>query len=282
MQYPTNNKILIKIAAVLTVFLISVPNLFATTITPESLDFEDNSVEAKLKFANNIEVDLSLDFENSIGLHASNFDITAELVSITDLDILTRLPSSLVQMQAAFPVVVSVKPKSDAGFGFEGMAAVELYTKALHYDSNIPLRIFRSHDNGTFEDITMLTSAGSIRARGNLGSFSDFMILLDTRLPDTVIAHKFQLIEQLLTDNRSDITASLLSQIDTQMTTLDNALSGLDYDDALIATDALISLIDAASGNDIPDVWRSSDDLVNVKGEMLTWLNTLRYSLRIN
>lgn len=282
MLYPDTYKIITKMIAALTVFLLSAQAVYATAIAPVKLEFDDNSIEAEFTLTNTIEVDLSLSFDNSVGLHPSNFDISAELVSLTELDILNRLPSSLVQMQAAFPVVVSVKPKADAGFAFEGMAAIELYTKALHYDSSVPLRVFRSHDNGTFEDITMLTSAGSIRARGNLGGFSDFMILLDTRLPDTVIGHKFQLIEQLLTDSRSDIDSALLTQIDNQMTILDNALSGLDYSQALTATDALISLIDAASGNDIPDVWRSSNDLVNVKGEMLTWLNTLRYSLRIN
>lgn len=281
MLFPDNNKIMKNIATVLAVFLLSIPKLFAATISPAEVEFDDNKVEASFVVPGGIEVDLSLSFDNSTGLHPSNVDITAQLVSLTDLSVLNRLPSSLIQMQAAFPVIVSVKPKTDAGFGFEGMAAVELYTKALHYDSAVPLRIFRSHANGDFEDITMLTSAGSIRARGNLGSFSDFMILLDTRLPDTVISHKFQLVEQLLNDNRSDINSTLLNQIDTHMTTLDNAVSGLDYAQALSATDALISLIDSASGNDIPDVWRSSDDIVNVKGEMLTWLNTLRYSLRI-
>lgn len=281
MLHLTIKKTITRTVAALAVFLISAQSSLATPVAPVKLEFNNNSIEAEFTLNSAIEVDLSLAFDNSIGLHPSNFDITAELVSLTDPDVLNRLPSSLVQMRAAFPVVVSVKPKAGAGFGFEGMAAIELYTKAMHYNSNIPLRIFRSHDNGTFEDITMLTSAGSIRARGNLGGFSDFMIMLDTRLPDAVISHKYQLAEQLLTDNRSDIEATLLNQIDTQMTSLDSALSGLDYSQALTATDALISLIDNASGNDIPDVWRSSNDLVNVKGEMLTWLNTLRYSLRI-
>jgi len=52
------------------------------------------------------------------------------------------------------------------------------------------------------------------------------------------------------------------------------------YTAALLIIDDLIELVDSTDDEDMPTIWRSSDDLTNVKGELLTKLNTLRFSLR--
>jgi len=206
---------------------------------------------------------------NSIGLNANNIDITAELLDPTDLTITDRLPSALTSAVSGFPVLVSISPKADAGFGFEGLAMVELYTKAIHYTPTIPWRLFTSHEGGTFEDITALTSSGSFRARGSTGQFSDFIILLDNRPSTTVI-----------NDKVSKLNTIVEAAIDSGVNDIQSALAVNDDDAALVAVDSLISLIDNASGSEIADVWRSSGDVVNVKGLLLTQLQTLRFSLR--
>ena len=252
----------------------------AQAVLPSVLTISDNTIQAKLELSSQIAVDLTVEFENSVGLNANSINISAELLSPTSLSILNRLPSSLVSAPGTFPVMVSIEPKADKGFAFEDVAVVELYTKALHYTVGSPLRLFRSHDDGTFEDITMLTASGSFRARGNTGSFSDFIIMVDTRAQSDVIATKYALLDNLVNSNRSSISGVLLASVDTSLTSLYSSINTADYTAALGTVDNLITLIENADGAQIDDVWRSSDDITNVKGELLTRLYTLRYSLR--
>jgi hypothetical protein len=140
--------------------------------------------------------------------------------------------------------------------------------------------LFTSHDGGEFEDITTLTSSGSFRARGSTGQFSDFIILLDNRPSVSVINDKVASLSSIVNGNRNKIAALLEAAIDSGINDVQSALAVNDDDAALAAVDSLISLIDNASGNEIADVWRSSGDVVNVKGLLLTQLQTLRFSLR--
>ncbi len=254
----------------------------AQVALPNTLTVADNTIQASISLSGNVAVDVTVEFENSIGLHANNIDIHATLLDPADPSITDRLPSSLVNADNAFPVLVSISPKAEAGFGFEGVAMVELYTTALHYVEGTPLRLFRSHDNGDFEDITMLTASGSFRARGNTGSFSDFIILADTRPLDTALNEKYASLSSVLSGNRNSIDSALLNSIDVAMNSLYSALTLQNYTAALTHVDTLVGLLESASGNIIPDVWRSSNDVTNVKGELLTHLYTLRYSLRTN
>ncbi|NDW22794.1 DUF6689 family protein [Alteromonas hispanica] len=253
----------------------------AQVFTPASLTIDDNRVQAKLSLSVLMEVDVTLEFENSIGLNADSIEITAELINPTDLNVVNRLPSSLTSAVSGFPVLVSISPKADAGFGFEGPAMVELYTKAIHYDPDVPLRLFTSHDNGKFEDITTLTSSGSFRARGSTGRFSDFIILLDNRTPTGVINEKLADISSTLSNNQLGIDTALFSQLDSTLNSISQTLSVVDYAAAMVVVDHMITLVESADGALLPNVWRSSGDLVNVQGDLLTQLKTLRFSLRV-
>ena len=83
-----------------------------------------------------------------------------------------------------------------------------------------------------------------------------------------------------MNDNRDKIAALLEAAIDTGVNDIQSALAVNDNEAALVVVDSLIALLDNASGNEIADVWRSSGDVVNVKGLLLTQLQTLRFSLR--
>ncbi|MCW8092608.1 DUF6689 family protein [Alteromonas sp. ASW11-130] len=261
--------------------MIITANMAEAQVTPpHSLTVADDTIQASISLPGNIGVDVKVEFDNSIGLHANNIDIHATLLNPSDPSIVDRLPSSLITADSAFPVLVSISPKADFGFGFEGVAMVELYTTALHYVEGTPLRLFRSHDNGDFEDITMLTASGSFRARGNTGSFSDFIILADMRSLSENLNDKFSALNNVLSSNRSAIDTSVLNPLDVAMGSLYSAITLQNYAVALTQIDTMIALLESASGDLIPDVWRSSNDIINVKGEMLTHLYTLRYSLR--
>ena len=261
---------------------LSTLHVSAQTVFPSSITFDNNKVQAKLILTPSIEVDVTLEFENSIGLNANTLDITAELVSPVDLAVTNRLPSTQTTAVSGFPVIVSVTPKPDAGFGFEGPAMIEVYTKAIHYDPAIPMRLFTSHAGGTFEDITTLTSSGSYRARGNTGRFSDFIILLDNRDDSVVMNDKLQKLTNIISENQNALSPVIYSLIDTSITNISRAVSVADYSTAMVMVDRAISLVESADDADIPNVWRSSGDIANVQGELLSGLKTLRYSLRVN
>ncbi|QPG06044.1 hypothetical protein IT774_02015 [Salinimonas marina] len=263
-----------------TMILGLLPTVQAQSVAPHTVSYSDNQVQAKFMLGQSFDLALSLEFDQVVGLHPANLDISAEIVMPTDPRVVDRLPSSLVDGVAGFPVLVSVQPKSDKGFAFEGLANIEFYTKAIHFDPTVPWRLFTSHDEGTFEDITTLTSTGSYRARGSTGRFSDFIILLDSRDTNTIIEHKFALLSDTLRDNRAMLPAAVTTLLDPLMLTLESAILTFDTDSALTASDALIAALEDTTGNTVPDVWRSSGDIVNVKGDLLSRLYTLRYTLR--
>jgi hypothetical protein len=264
-------------------FITGVCNLaVAQTVTPTNVTITENKLQAKLNVTNLIAIDLVVEFENSIGLSANNIEISATLVSPNDASVLDRLTSNDISLISTFPVVVSISPKANSGFGFEGLASVEIYTKAVDYNAAMPARLFRSHANGDFEDITTMVSAGSIRARGSTGSFSDFVIVLDQRSHALKINDTFTQLSQLVSQHSDLVSPVLATALQASLYNLQSALLIDDYVAALAVVDELITLVENASNEQISTVWRSSNDLVNMQGELLTRLKTLRYSLRVS
>ena len=253
----------------------------AQAVAPTSVSINGNSLQAKLQVTPSIEVDLVVQFEKSIGLTADNISINATLVDANSSAITNRLSSTSIKAIPSFPVIISISPKADSGFGFEGLASVEIYTKSVNYNTAMPARIFRSHANGDFEDITSTVSAGSIRARGNTGSFSDFMILLDERSNIEMIDDTFSQLSELLNRNSDKVSSLLATSIQTYTGALQQALLLADYVTALELVEKLIVVTENATGEQLTNVWRSSNDVVNMQGELLTRLKTLKYNLRV-
>lgn len=256
-------------------------NLMAQTVSPTSVSINGNSLQAKLQVSALIEVDLVVEFEKSIGLVADNFNINATLVDVNSSTITNRLNTTDIKAIPTFPVIISISPKADTGFGFEGLASIEIYTKSVDFNAGMPARMFRSHANGDFEDITSMVSAGSIRARGNTGSFSDFMILLDERSNVEMIDDTFSQLNGLLNQQGDKVSSLLATSIRTYTSALQHALLMADYATALELVENLIALTESATGEQLSNVWRSSNDLVNMQGEVLTRLKTLKYNLRV-
>jgi hypothetical protein len=254
----------------------------AQTVSPSSVSINGNVLKAKLQVTSLIEVDLVVEFEKSIGLSANNIDISASLVDVNSSSVTNRINVDDIKLIPSFPVVISITPKVNSGFGFEGLASVEIYTKSIDYNVAMPARLFRSHDNGNFEDITSMVSAGSIRARGNTGSFSDFMILLDERSNVDMIEDTFSQLNQLFNQHSDKVLQILGMSIQTSIISLQQALLMSDFATALELTESLISLTESATGDQMSNVWRSSNDVINMQGELLTRLKTLRFSLRVN
>jgi hypothetical protein len=254
----------------------------AQTVSPTSLSINGKILQAKLQVTSLIELDLVVEFERSIGLSANNIEISASLIDVNSSSVTNRFNVDDIKAIPSFPVLISISPKANSGFGFEGLASVEIYTRSIDYNAAMPARLFRSHDNGNFEDITSMVSAGSIRARGNTGSFSDFMILLDERSNIDMIDDTFSQLSQLFNQHGDKVSLILATSIQASINNLQHALLMADFATALEVTESLIFITENATGDQMSNVWRSSGDVTNMQGELLTRLKTLRYSLRVN
>lgn len=244
---------------------------------------DDNTLSADIDLTGGFHADLSLSFENVTGLTSSNVGLSAQYVSPTDTAILARLPnSSAVSIPTSLPLLIKIQPPASGGLSFEGLATIELYTQNLSYTGiETPFRLFSASDGGDFKDITASVSAGSYRVRGGKGEFSEFLILGDTRSLDTVIGDKFERLQDILDSNANDIDAGTLSDLEDALDQAVDQYANANAAGAMQSVDTFVEIIGNASAEEIPNVWRSARDLVNVAGQLRAAAATLRFSLAI-
>lgn len=241
-----------------------------------------NKIEAVIELAGGIEADFTITFEDAIGLNENSIGLTAEVIDITDLSILNRLPSTIdTNLLSAFPMLITVEPPSTQGLGFEGLVTVDIHTHNLEYTAGTPLRLFKAPLGGQFRDITMTMGSGSYRARGTTGKFSQFLILADLRLPTTVVNTKMSNLSSTLSNFSSQMSSATYTSLNSKLTEVQQLITQQNYVHASNKLNEFKQLVEAARGIDIPDVWRSSRDIDNVAGELMALANTLRFSLRL-
>jgi hypothetical protein len=248
---------------------------------PYNIHINGKTAQTTISLAGGYEVDVALTFENVMGLSAENLNITAYLANPLSGDVISRLPSSLIALQGAYPLVVRIEPVANSGFSFSGPLTLDFHTHNLQYSLNTPLRLFKSHDGAAFEDITVATGAGSIRARGKVGDLSDFIIVADLRPVAQVINEKANKLERHLTRFANQIAPELLVALQQRVTTIRHSCSNGNYGVAATETKILQQLLADATSQQMPDVWRSARDIDNVSGVLAAAAETLAYSLRL-
>lgn len=221
---------------------------------------------------------LTVRFENVVGLNADNLGLSATLVD--PLSLAGRLPSG-VSLPAGFPLVVKISPPASGGLSFSGVASVELYTHDLQYTVGSPLRLFSAPDGGSFTDVTTLVSSGSIRTGGSKPDFSELIIAADLRPLSTVIQSKYTKLASLLSQHSGSMPGALHTELSSLYSASHSAYAGGNLVAAIEYLEAFADRALAASGNGLPDVWRSSRDIVNVAGALRSAAATLRYSLTL-
>lgn len=241
-----------------------------------------NSAQTTVTMPGGYEVDVALTFENVMGLTAENLNITAYIADPLSANILNRLPDNLIHLQAAFPLVVRIEPLADSGFSFSGPLTIDLHTHNLQYSINTPLRLYKSHAGAAFEDITIATGAGSIRAKGQMGNLSDFIIVADLRPLSLVANDKAQKLDVLLNSFANQIAPELLVTLQNSVSDILILVQSGSYKLALAQTKQLQQMIIAASTEQMADVWRSARDIDNVSGMLLAANATLAYTLRLS
>lgn len=250
------------------------------TAAIQNPEVEGNELTAQIELNPGLSAELTLRFENSIGLSVDNLGLSVTSVSPTDVDLLQRLPDpTAISIPAGFPVLLTVAPPADGGFAFEGVAEVELYTHNLQYVVGTPFRIFSASPGEDFRDITASVSGGSYRTRGSTGSFSEFLIVADTRLLTTAVNTKFDRVESILNQAAGDLDTVLYSELDALFQDAKTAWASDDLPAAIAAIEDFEARVDQAGGSEIPNVWRSARDLNNVAGRLRAAAHTLRFSL---
>ncbi|QWF18575.1 DUF6689 family protein [Lysobacter capsici] len=216
-----------------------------------------------------------LDFEDASGLSAYSLGISARAVSLSEADLLARLPDADTTLQSALPVMVTIEPPRYGGLRFNGTGRVELHTHLLPYAAGSRLRLFKAPVGGAFRDITDEIAAGSVRARGTYGGFSQFLILADLRPTGTVIANKIQRLR-----NRVDLLPlAERAAFDDLLDDVESALAVSDYAAALAATDDVRGRAQTRAGAYIANTWRATRTHRNHAGELAAGAATLRFSI---
>lgn len=229
-----------------------------------------------------IGADLRIAFENVVGLNSSALDVTATLVNPVDPGLLSRLPTAggLVGIPVGYPVVVRISPSASSALTFEGAYTVSFHTHNLQLDPNVPFSLFKSSDGGPFKDITKSEGRGSYRDDGSGGDFSEFLIAVDLRPIDSVVAGKFDDVQALLNNNADTIAPDTLARLQANLSLARTLYQSGAIREAIVAMTAFSRYVKAHGGDEIPDVWRANcSPLINVAGLLRSGAETLRFSL---
>ena len=276
--------------------LMAVPPAAAQVAAP--ITVTGKSARASLELPGGYAVEVTVTFEEVIGLHPRALDISATVVDPTDPELLARLPgagslapstdpldpvlavqAASVSIPTAFPVLVRIEPTSTSALTFAGVVSVSLYTHNLQLDRAAPMGLYKSHDGGPFWDIMGSEGRGSYRAGGSGGDFSEFLILVDTRPIDTVIAEKFAAVDAEMVDHEASIPRAVAEVLRQHLVQAWSFYEAGATRQAMAEIRAFSRKVVAHSGEEIPDVWRANCNGTNVAGRLRSAADTLRFSL---
>ena len=232
------------------------------------------------------EGEIFLRFDNPLALLASSLEITAELVSPDDTDLISRLPSTSVLIPADFPVLIKIRDDANDGFTFADQWELEIETRELEFSDRSPLRLFRAAEGCAepgcpFEDATFSSGFGSYHVRGSFGTFSDFIIAADMRPDRAIVADKISKLSQQVDDfeQSGDIDPAVAEQLQTELTNAGQAVLQSDFETAFFSMINFIILVDTNAGTGISDDWDPDEGLVSVVGILFGGADTVIFSL---
>jgi len=249
--------------------------------TPESLTLpvnvsaSGNHAEVVIGTTSQPLAEVLLDFQDATGLSPASLGASAQLVSLTDLSLLLRLPDTLTTLPSALPLLITIEPPAAGGLSFRNTGRLEIHTHALPYAVGSSLRVFKAPLGGAFRDVTDEIAQGSVRARTTYGGFSQFLILVDLRSTGTVIDEKIGWL-------RGRVAALPLNErgaFDALLNQIDSAVDGGDYATAISAIDTFRTRAANRAGQFIPNEWRATRDVDNQAGNLIAGANTLQFSV---
>jgi len=228
---------------------------------------------------------VTITFDSVQNLNPTELNLTAQLVDPLAPGLLARLPPCLLPalgcatIDPNFPMLITVEPLNlGAGnLSFRNSYEFEVHTSNLNYVPYSRYRLFKAPVNGAFADTTDDVQSGSVRARGRGGTFSQFLIVADTRSSLVV-----ELQKNLALQTR--ILAATLTNLlhSTLLGLLGNVTSAVVFRNFTLAianVDQIIQTLQIHAGTDVANTWNSNHLLNNDAGEMLALAQTLRFTL---
>ena len=259
-----------------------------------------NEARGSFELPGGFGADVTISFEDVVGLHSKSIVLFVSLVDPTDPALLDQLgalvpgsppnsPGGLlggvvnlvrqVTIPVAFPVLLRIEASESSQLSFEGIASVSIHTHNLELDRLIPFALFKSHDGAPFRDVMTTEGRGSYRAGGGGGDFSEFLIVIDRRPIDTVIQGKFAALDAAIADHASLMPPAIVDALEAQVANARTLHDGGALRQAIFQLRAFSRYVSDHGGEDIPNVWRANCGSVNVAGRLRGAADTLRFSI---
>ena len=259
--------------------------LFAVFVTPAARGvvitpvINGNELTGRIDLPGGIGADLTITFEQVVGLNPNSLSITAVLVNPLDAALLARLPQG-ASIPTGFPVLVTVQPTAGSTLSFSGVYKFSLYTHNLTLQA--PLRLVRGPSNGPLADMTGFLEVGSVRAGGTGPGYSQFLMVLDARPLDPVIVSKFDAVQAVLTAQAGTMPADVVAGLQQQLSAARTLYDAGDISGAITGVAAFATSVKNQSGTSIPNVWQANNSaVVNVAGLLRSAADTLKFSLTL-
>jgi hypothetical protein len=267
----------LRIFASLLVAVALAPSAALAQSLPVQVNVQGNTATALIGTALSPVADVTLEFEDATGLSPASLGISARLVSVSDADLLARLPNaSLNPLPAEQPLLVTIAPPASGGLSLRGVVRYELHTHALPYVVGSSFRVFKAPPGGAFRDITHEVAQGSVRARGTTSGFSEFLVLTDLRPTDAVAVDKIAHLQAGV----AALPSAERPAFESLVASIESAVAAHDYAQAIELSRQVVQLArQRAAAGAIGNQWRAARDQVNQAGDVVAAAITLQFSL---
>jgi hypothetical protein len=226
------------------------------------------------------EFDVQFETENLQNLTIECIGITADALDAGEIaNIQSRLPHPGTQtIDPAFPVRVTVEPPAGCGLAFQNQYDVSLDTGNLVYAPFSPYRLVKAPIGQPFQYVTGTVTAGSVRARGRAGGFSEFVIINDSSPQYSTDC------ESQYNDLAAQLAAATISPSARRTLEVDLAVSRAAYEAGdFQRAITLLQNFDAHcaefGGTSLPNRWRSARDLTDVEGDLIGGSSSLHFMM---
>ena len=210
--------------------------------------------------------------EACLGLSASYLDAGARAA------IEARMPQAGLIIDPDFPVLISVSPPAACGLTFRNEVRVELRTENLVFNANSPFRLYKAPVLASFRNITQSVVAGSVRARGSSGGFSDFVMVRDTA-PDLVADADLAYDALTVRLDDPDIDPVARRVLEDTLALSRAAFAAGNYAAALDHVDDMRGDCGLFAGDELDNEWHATGDVENDEGEIVSLLEPLDFLL---
>jgi len=291
----------VKLSAVLPIGLVLLGAAVAESVEVSvPLTIVRNEARGSFELPGGIGADVTITFEDVVGLHPKSINLFVNVIDPLDPDLLDllgplvpSLPSSpggllgggvvnlvrQVTIPVSFPVILRIEASESSQLSFEGIASVSIHTHNLELDRLIPFALYKSHDGQPFRDVMTTEGRGSYRAGGGGGDFSEFLIVIDRRPIDTVIQGKFAALDAVIAEHASVMPPAIADSLEAQAAAIRSLYDTGALRQALVQLRAFSRYVSQHSGEEIPNVWRANCGSVNAAGRLRGAADTLRFSI---